>query len=110
MAPIRHLVVAASILGLIAVALQAQDRVRYDSQCLTIDGRDTLIFSGSFLYTRCPKELWRERFRKIKEAGFNTVDTYVPWNWHEQNSPADPADFSQVDLTDLKHWLRMAHQ
>ena len=34
------------------------DRIRYDGQCLTIDGRDTFIFSGSFHYFRCPKALW----------------------------------------------------
>ncbi len=56
------------------------DRIRYDSHCLTIDGKDTLIYSGAFHYFRCPKELWRERFAKIKEAGFNTVETYIAWN------------------------------
>ena len=95
----------------IAGALAAeQNRVTYDGQCLTIDGRDTLIFSGAFHYFRCPKELWRDRFAKIKEAGCNAVETYVAWNWHEQQMPADVNDFSHVDLTDLKDWLRMAHE
>ncbi|HVW19982.1 MAG TPA: beta-galactosidase [Opitutaceae bacterium] len=84
------------------------DRIRYDGRCLTIDGQDTLIFSGTFHYFRCPKPLWRERFRKIKEAGCNAVETYVPWNWHERNMPASLDDFSQVDLTDLKEWIHMA--
>src|SRR5580693_1358160 len=59
------------------------DRIRYDSQCLTIDGKDVFIYSGAFHYFRCPKELWRDRFQKIKEAGFNCVETYVAWNWCE---------------------------
>src|ERR1700677_418983 len=42
-------------------------RIRYDSQCLIIDGKDTMIFSGAFHYFRCPKELWPERFQKIKD-------------------------------------------
>src|SRR3954466_13910690 len=84
-------------------------RIRYDSQCLTIDGNDTLIFSGAFHYFRCPKELWRDRFTKIKEAGFNTVETYVAWNVHEREQPADVNDFSKIDLTDLHDWLTMAH-
>src|SRR5689334_5267663 len=79
-----------------------QSLVTYDGQCLTIDGKDTLIFSGAFHYFRCPKELWRDRFRKIKGAGFNAVETYVAWNWHEQQPPSDVNDFSHVDLTDLK--------
>src|SRR4051794_21479082 len=60
------------------------DRIRFDGQCFTINGQDTLVYSGAFHYFRCPKPLWRDRFGKIKEAGFNTVETYVAWNWHER--------------------------
>src|SRR5271167_3612762 len=80
------------------------DRIRYDGHCLTIDGKDTFIFSGAFHYFRCPKSLWRERFQKIKDAGFNTVETYVPWNWHERAQPTGLDDFSKIDLTDFKDW------
>ncbi len=84
------------------------DRIRYDGQCLTIDGRPVFIFSGSFPYFRCPKALWRERFEKIKAAGCNAVETYVPWNYHERKMPASPGDFSQIDLREFRAWLRMA--
>jgi len=84
------------------------DRIRYDGQCLTIDGQDTFIFSGAFHYFRTPKALWRERFQKIKDAHFNAVETYVPWNWCERDMPAGLDDFSKTDLTDLKDWLKMA--
>jgi hypothetical protein len=86
------------------------DRIRYDSHCLQIEGKDTFIYSGAFHYFRCPKELWRNRFQKIKEAGFNTVETYVPWNWHEREMPQSPDDFSKVDLTELEEWLDMAEE
>lgn len=69
-------------------------RIRYDGQCLTIDDRDVFIFSASFPYFDCPKALWRERFRKIKEEGCNAVATPVPGN--------------SRDLADLKDWLHMA--
>ena len=49
-----------------------------------------------------------DRFKKIKEAGFNTVETYVPWNWHERDMPASISDTSKFDFTDLKAWLKMA--
>jgi hypothetical protein len=87
------------------------DRIRYDSQCLTIDGKDTMIFSGAFHYFRCPKELWPERFQKIKDAGLNCVETYTPWNWHEQEQPSGLDDFSKVTgLQDLDDWLTMAEK
>jgi hypothetical protein len=84
------------------------DRIRYDGHCLTIDGKDTFIYSASFHYFRVPRELWRDRFQKIKDAGFNTVETYVPWNWHERTMPAGLDDFFQVDLSEIEAWLKMA--
>jgi len=85
------------------------DRIRYDGNSMKIEGKDFFMYSAAFHYFRCPKELWRDRFRKIKEAGFNTVETYVPWNWHERDMPASISDTSKFDFTDLKEWLKMAH-
>jgi hypothetical protein len=84
------------------------DRIRYDSQCFTIEGKDTFIFSGAFHYFRCPKELWNDRFDKIRAAGFNAVETYVAWNKEEPAMPASVDDYSKVDLKDLDDWLTMA--
>lgn len=86
------------------------DRVRYDGDCFTIEGEDIFVLSAAFHYFRVPQQLWRDRFQKIKEAGFNTVETYVPWNWHERNMPKNVKDFSQCDFEDLKAWLKMAHE
>jgi hypothetical protein len=84
------------------------DRIRYDGHCFTIDGKDIFIRSAAFHYFRTPRELWRDRFQKIKDAGFNAVDTYVPWNWHERGLPDGLNDFSKVDLSELEAWLKMA--
>jgi len=87
------------------------DRIRYDSQCLTIDGKDTMIYSGAFHYFRCPKELWPERFQKMKDAGLNCVETVVPWDWHEQEKPSGLDDFSKITrMQDLDDWLTMAEK
>ncbi|HEY3756449.1 MAG TPA: beta-galactosidase [Opitutaceae bacterium] len=85
------------------------DRIRYDGQCLTIDGQDRFIFGGSFHYFRCPPELWRDRFRALKAAGCNTVTTNVPWNWHERTPPPSADAPARIDLSDLREWLRIAH-
>ncbi len=86
------------------------ERICYDGHCLTIEGKDRLIYSGAFHYFRCPKELWAERFAKIKAAGFNTVETYVPWNACEPEMPTSLDDFSKVDLSLVEDWLNMAEQ
>ena len=86
------------------------DRIRYDGQCLTIDGKDVFVYSGAFHYFRCPKELWRDRFQKIKDAGFNCVETYIAWNCCEPQMPGDIDDFSKMDLTDVDDFLKMAEE
>ncbi len=74
-------------------------------------GKDIFIYSGTFHYFRCPKELWPARFQAIKDAGFNTVETYVAWNWHEQEMPDSLTDFSKVKgLDDLDDWMTMAEK
>jgi hypothetical protein len=73
-------------------------------------GKNVFIYSAAFHYFRCPPELWRDRFRKIKEAGFNTVETYIPWNWHERLMPDNIHDVSKFDFKDLKAWLKMAQE
>lgn len=86
------------------------ERVRYDGSCMTIEGKDIFIYSAAFHYFRCPEELWRDRFRQIKEAGFNTVETYVPWNWHERTMPLSVKDTTHFDFSDVKRWLKMAQE
>ena len=61
--------------------------IRYDSSCFTLFRKDTMIFSGAFHYPRCPKALWRDRLTRFKAAGFNTIETYIFWNYHEPVAP-----------------------
>jgi hypothetical protein len=70
--------------------------IRYDASCFTINDRDTFIFSAAFHYPRCPKALWRDRLEKFKRAGFNTIETYVFWNYHERaEGKSDLAEFEE---------------
>lgn len=34
-------------------------------------------------YARVPSAYWKDRLQKMKDCGLNTVQTYVPWNFHE---------------------------
>ena len=86
------------------------DRVRYDSRCLQIEGQDVFLLSGTMHYFRTPQPLWRDRLEKIKAMGFNGVETYVPWNWHEREMPSSPDDFSKMDLRELDDFLTLAEE
>ena len=61
----------------------AQKAIQVDGAGFTIHGQRTYIASGSVHYPRVPHELWRDRLLRVKRAGFNTVETYAFWNFHE---------------------------
>ena len=47
------------------------------------DGKPINVRSGSVHYSRVPREYWRDRLKRAKALGLNTITTYVPWNFHE---------------------------
>lgn len=49
-----------------------------------LEGKPFRILSGSIHYFRVVPEYWRDRLLKLKAMGLNTVETYVPWNRHEE--------------------------
>lgn len=61
----------------------AQKAVSYDGTGMHINGRPTVIVSGTVHYARVPRAMWRDRLLRLKRAGMNTVETYAFWNYHE---------------------------
>lgn len=57
--------------------------VSYDPRAFTIDGQRTLLLSGAIHYPRSTPEQWPDLLRRSREAGLNTIETYVFWNLHE---------------------------
>ncbi|MDK6233170.1 glycoside hydrolase family 35 protein [Aerococcus sanguinicola] len=48
-----------------------------------LDGQPFKILSGAIHYFRLPRADWEHSLYNLKALGFNTVETYIPWNWHE---------------------------
>lgn len=49
-----------------------------------IGGRRLFIRSAAVHYYRLTRGEWTELLDKVLLAGCNTVETYIPWNWHEE--------------------------
>lgn len=64
-----------------------------------INDQPFFLHAGEFHYFRAPADQWPHRLGLLKQAGFNTIATYIPWLWH-QPSP----DIS--DLTGATHPMR----
>lgn len=50
-----------------------------------LDNKPFRIISGAIHYFRTVPEYWRDRLEKLVNMGCNTVETYIPWNFHEPN-------------------------
>ena len=48
-----------------------------------LNGKPFRIISGSIHYFRTVPEYWQDRLEKLVNCGCNTVETYIPWNFHE---------------------------
>src|SRR6185437_12330655 len=71
-----------------------------------LDGRPFLIRSGSMHYPRVPRPYWRDRMRKLRALGLNTLCTYVFWNAHEPQ----PGKFDFSGNLDLAEYVRTARE
>src|SRR5271170_59470 len=85
------------------------DRICYDGRSLIIEGKPVFLYSGAIHYYRCPKELWKDRLQKLKDAGLNCVETYLAWDVHEPEEPAGPDDFSKIqNMQDISDFIQTA--
>lgn len=48
-----------------------------------LNGKPIRLISGAIHYFRIHPNYWRDRLRKLRASGANTVETYVAWNLHE---------------------------
>jgi beta-galactosidase len=80
--------------------------LRANGDHFELDGKPFQIISGAIHSARVPRAYWRDRLRKARAMGLNTVETYVFWNVYEQ-SP-DKFDFSGQN--DIAEFVREAQQ
>jgi len=78
--------------------------VTFRNKDFLMDGKPYTILSGAMHYFRIPREYWLDRLTKLKECGFNTVETYTCWNLHEKEEGV--FDFS--GMLDVAEYIRIA--
>lgn len=71
-----------------------------------MNGESFRIYSGSMHYFRIMPEYWEDRLRKLKAAGFNTVETYVCWNMHEPRK----GEFDFTGRFDIRRFIKTAQE
>lgn len=84
----------------------AKASIDYDSKGFLINGKRTFLVSAGMEYARVPHELWRDRLLRLKRAGFNCIEVYTFWNWHE----AEEGKFDFKGDHDLGAFLKLVKQ
>src|ERR1022692_347139 len=71
-----------------------------------VNGRPLQIISGEMHYPRVPREYWRDRMRKARAMGLNTISTYIFWNLHEPT----PGVYDFSGPLDVAAFIRTAQE
>ncbi|MGQ7462901.1 glycoside hydrolase family 35 protein [Streptococcus suis] len=71
-----------------------------------INGKPFKILSGAIHYFRVHPDDWYHSLYNLKALGFNTVETYVPWNMHESQK----GDFCYEGILNVERFLKLAQK
>lgn len=71
-----------------------------------LNGRPFKILSGAIHYFRVAPTDWYHSLYNLKALGFNTVETYVPWNLHEPRK----GEYHFDGILDLEKFLLTAQE
>lgn len=71
-----------------------------------LNGKTFRIMSGAIHYFRIHPCDWEHSLYNLKALGFNTVETYVPWNLHEPQK----GEFQFEGILDLEKFLTLAQK
>lgn len=79
-------------------------QLTWDDRQFYLDGQPFAIHSAAMHYFRVPAPYWADRLRKLRDCGFNTLETYTCWNLHERQEGT--FDFS--GMLDIARYLQTA--
>lgn len=71
-----------------------------------LEGKSIQLICGEMHYPRIPKEYWRDRLKRARAMGLNTVSAYVFWNFHERQ----PGVFDFEGQADLAEFIKTAQE
>ena len=73
-----------------------------------VDGHPFFLYGAAFFYDRLPRDEWPDSMRRLRAIGINTLDIYVPWNWHELSDGDFDFDGRTNPRRDLIRVLQLA--
>jgi len=80
--------------------------VDYAKGTFVKDGQPFNYVSGSIHYARVHQDMWEDRLYKMKYAGLDAIQVYVPWNYHEM----EKGQYNFSGASDIERFLEIAHK
>ncbi|MGA8075601.1 MAG: beta-galactosidase [Candidatus Acidiferrales bacterium] len=74
---------------------------------LHVNGEPFFVHSTAFFYYRVPRDLWEVSLDRYRALGINTIDIYIPWNWHELQEGQFDFDGHTNPRRDLRALLKL---
>lgn len=87
-------------------AAKGKHTFSHTEKAFTIDGKPIQLISGEIHYPRVPREYWRDRMKRAKSMGLNTICTYLFWNLHEPQ----PGKWDFSGNLDIVEFCRIAQE
>lgn len=84
----------------------AQQRFKIENGSFLIVGKRTQLICGEMHYSCIPHEYWRDRLKRTKAMGLNTISTYVLGNFHKRQ----PDIFDFKGQADLSHFIKLTQE
>jgi sugar phosphate isomerase/epimerase len=72
---------------------------------LVLDDGEQVRLCASLFYFRIPRESWASRLAAVRASGYDLIDVYVPWNFHE----VAPGRWDFEGRRDVAAFLDLAH-
>lgn len=79
-------------------------KILFKDSKIYVNNKPITLLCSSLFYFRIPEDLWEDRIVKIKSLGYNCLDVYFPWNFHELEE--DSWDFT--GMKDISKFLELA--
>ncbi len=80
------------------------NRIGLDENGININGCYRILMVASLFYFRIPAARWDERMKMLKSAGYNAIDVYFPWNYHE----TEPGAWNFEENKNVEQFLKLA--
>jgi len=78
--------------------------VELSADGIYVNDQSVVLLTSSLFYFRLPAFEWRSRMRSLRALGYNAIDVYFPWNYHE----LAPGEWDFSGQRDVRAFLQHA--